>query len=223
MATDRIPGPIGRTPPAGGTGSGSSFPSGGGSFAQPGPVSADGDDAEQLDDQKRITKVVRDWTNPPKIDEQAVDVSGATLAAVKAELDKLTEWGSGGGTMNGLRAEPNDDGKGYTVKLSPTFTMSLPDWKEYPQASDAAKKAWDDMIENLRMHELEHVAIARRNFEKLATTLGGKPVAQAAQAVADAETAGQADQDDFDSEAKTAHGRNAWQTFPKVVLDTNVK
>ena len=31
------------------------------------------------------------------------------------------------------------------------------------------------------------------------------------------------DQDDFDSEAKTAHGRNAWQSFPKVVLDTNAK
>jgi predicted secreted Zn-dependent protease len=107
------------------------------------------------------------------------------------------------------------------VALKGKFVLTLVKWKEYGSMTAPQKKAWDDMIALLTAHEREHVAISYRGAEKLIKTLKGLDVTLAPQKVADANTAIQADQDDFDSAAKTNHGANDWGTFKKVVLDTS--
>ena len=205
------------------------------SSATPGPVGLDpADDAEELGTDKKIVKVTKDWTDPPTVPPTFYEVSGKTLKDVLTELQKRPDdWGEGGGEITGagdpkanppteeIWLEPTGDGKGYTVALKGKFKLELPKWKEYDKATAAQKKAWDDMIANLKKHEEEHVAITYRNAEKLVKGLTGLPAKLAAQKVADSKTATQADQDDFDSPAKTDHCRKDFGNFKKVELDTS--
>jgi hypothetical protein len=197
-------------------------------FATANPVGVDAEEPIELDTRKKISKVKKSWTDPPAVTPTlAPEVSGSSLKEVLVELQKLTEWGSGGGTIKGtgkngeIRAEPSDDGKSYTVELIGDFIFTLVKWKEYDKMLDEQKKAWDDMIALLTAHEKEHVAISHRGANKLVKTLTNLDVTRAPQKVADANTDIQADQDDFDSTTKTDHGRNDWSTFKKVVLDTS--
>ena len=197
-------------------------------LATAGPAGLDTDDAVELDTAKKISKVTKDWTDPPAVSTTFTpEISGKTLKDVLAELQKLPEWGTGGGDVSGtgtngeIQAEPSDDGKSYTVALKGKFFITLPKWKEYGQATDAQKKAWDDMIADLKKHEEEHAAIAYRGANKLVKALTGLPATLAAQKVADASAATQSDQDDFDSTAKTDHGKKDFGNFKKVVLDTS--
>jgi predicted secreted Zn-dependent protease len=205
------------------------------SSATPGPAGLDpADDAEELGTDKKIVKVTKDWTDPPTVPPTFYEVSGKTLKDVLTELQKRPDdWGEGGGFVTGtgdpkanppkeeIWLEPTDDGKGYTVALKGKFVLQLPKWKEYDKATAAQKKAWDDMLANLKKHEEEHVAISYRDAEKLVKALSGLPAKLAAQKVADSNTAIQTDQDDFDSAAKTDHGRKDFGTFKKVELDTS--
>jgi hypothetical protein len=199
-----------------------------GSFGSASPIGVDEEEPIELGTNKKISKVTKDWSDPPSVTPTMTpEVSGASLKAVLVELQKLTEWGSGGGNIKGagqngeIRAEPSDDGKSYTVELKGEFVFTLVKWKEYDTMTAPQKKAWDDMIALLTAHEKEHVAISYRGAQKLIKTLTGLDVTQAPQKVADANTAIQADQDDFDSATKTNHGANDWGTFKKVVLDTS--
>lgn len=198
-----------------------------GSFGSAAPVGVDTDDPIELDTTKKITKVTKDWSDPPVVTPTLTpEVSGSSLAAVLVELQKLPEWGTGGGTLEGtgengqLQAE-SPDGTNFTVALHGNFILTLPKWKEYDTMTAEQKKAWDDMIALLTKHEREHVAIAYRGAEKLIKTLTGSDPRLAAQKVADSKTATQNDQDDFDSATKTDHGKNDFGAFKKVVLDTS--
>lgn len=224
MAGERIPGPLGRDP----FDADAPWSPTGGSFASPVPVGIDSGEPIELDTSKKISKVTKDWSDPPSVTPTFTpEVSGKSLKAVLTELQKLSEWGSGGGTIKGtgdngeIRAEPSDDGKSYTVALKGEFSMTLPKWTEYAKATDPQKKAWDAMIADLRKHEEEHVAIAYRGAKKLVKDLTGLAVTLAPQKVADAQTAIQKEQDDFDSPAKTDHGKKDFGSFKKVVLDTS--
>ncbi len=224
MAGERIPGPLGRDPFAADAPSGPTT----GSFASAGPVGIDDGDPTELATNKKISKVTKDWKDPPSVTTTFTpDVTGTTLKAVLAQLQKFSEWGSGGGVITGtgddgqIEAKPTDDGKSYTVALKGEFSMTLPKWKEYDKATDAQKKAWDAMIADLKKHEEEHVAIAYRGAQKLVKDLTGLDVTLAPQKAADSQTAIQAAQDDFDSPAKTDHGKQDYLTFKKVVLDTS--
>ncbi len=224
MAGERVPGPLGRDPLAAGARSNPAV----GSFASAHPVGVGTGDATELDTTKRISKVTKDWSDPPSVTPTFTpEVAGKSLKAVLVELKKLTEWGEGGGTINGtgaggqIIAEPSDDGKSYTVALKGTFILNLVKWKDYDSMLAAQKKAWDDMIALLKKHEEEHVAISYRGAKKLVKKLTGLDVTLAPQAVADANSEIQSEQDDFDSVAKTDHGRNDFGAFKKVVLDTS--
>jgi hypothetical protein len=199
-----------------------------GSFGSASPVGIDDEDPIELGTNKKISKVTKDWKDPPAVTPTLTpEVSGKSLKEVLVELQKLPEWGTGGGTLEGtgtngqLQADPSDDGKSYTVALKGKFILTLVKWKEYDTKTTEQKKAWDDMIVLLTAHEREHVAISYRGAEKLIKTLTGLDVTLATQKVADANTAIQADQDDFDSTSKTDHGAKAWTTFKKVELDTS--
>jgi hypothetical protein len=190
------------------------------------PVTGLPDDVEALSGGRKVTKVTRDWTDPPTPTvTMTPTIGGTTLKEALAELQRLSEWGTGGGNLSapggGEIQLTTQDGKNYTAEIHGEFFMTLPAWSGYEKATAAQKAAWDDMVAKLRKHENEHVQIAYRNAQKLVRKLTNLPVEQAGQAVADAAQAGQDAQDDFDSGAKTDHGNNAFGGFPKVELDTS--
>jgi hypothetical protein len=223
MAGNQSANPFGRDPFAANARSNQTT----GSFSSASPIGVNEEEPTELGTNKKISKVTKDWNDPPVVTPTLTpEVSGNSLKEVLVELQKLTEWGSGGGTIKGtgtsgeIRAEPSDDGKSYTVALAGKFILTLVKWKEYDKMTAEQKKAWDDMIVLLKAHEAEHVAISHRGANKLVKTLTGLDVTLAPQKVAEANTAIQADQDDFDSATKTDHGKNDFLTFKKVVLDT---
>ncbi len=211
------PGPVGLDPDAGG---------GGVKPADAQPIAGLGDEAQPLADQRKITRVTRDWGDPPTPTvTNTPDIGGATLKEALAELQKLSEWGTGGGNLTGPNGAEitlsTTDGKSYSVDLHGDFFITLPKWTGYEKATVAQKQAWDTMIGQLRKHEQEHVNIAYRGAQKLIRSLTNLPVDQATQKLGDGTQATQDAQDDFDSVSKTDHGRNAWGAFPKVELDTS--
>jgi hypothetical protein len=225
MAGERIPGPLGRDPFA----QDGAVSSGTGGFANPGPtIDQDApDEPIELGTGPKISQVTKDWSDPPSVSPTFTpEVSGKTLKAVLVELQRLSEWGTGGGNLSApgggeIQLVPADDGKSYTVALSGAFFITLPKWKEYNTANAAQQKSWDAMIADLRKHEEEHVAIAYRGANQLVKDLKGLPVQRAGQKIADSGTKTQDQQDDFDSPSKTDHGKKDYPGFNRVVLDTS--
>jgi hypothetical protein len=217
MGYSSTPGTLGRDPDAGG---------GGVNPADTPPVTGLPDEAEQLSTGRKITKVTRDWGDPPTPAlTNTPTIGGTTLKEALAELSRLAEWGTGGGNLSGPNGGEitltTQDGKNYTAEIHGEFFMTLPEWSGYAKATPAQQQAWDTMIGKLRKHEQEHVNIAYRGAQKLVQALTNLKVEDAAQKIADSQQAGQNAQDDFDSSAKTDHGKNDFNTFPKVELDTS--
>lgn len=191
------------------------------------PIVGIAEGAETLANTPRITAVKRDWGDPPKPSLTFTpEIGGTTLKAALVELQRLAEWGSGGGNLSGTGPDggiqiSSEDGKSYTVELKGDFFVTLPKWKGYDQATAQQKQAWDNMIANLRMHEDEHVAIAYRGAQKLIRTLTNLPVDQALQKITDSQAETQKNQDDFDSAAQTDHGAKNFGRFKKVELDVS--
>jgi len=184
------------------------------------------DGPEAMSDQRKVTRVSKDWGDPPTPTvTNTPKVGGTTLKEALAELQQLTEWGTGGGNLSakdgGEIQLSTTDGKSYAAEIHGDFFITLPEWSGYAKATKAQQQAWDAMIAKLRKHEQEHVNIAYRGAQKLVRTLTNLPVDQAAQKIADSGQATQDAQDDFDSSAKTDHGKNDFGGFPKVELDTS--
>ena len=181
--------------------------------------------AEALDNSRKITRVTRNWGDPPTPRVSTTpDIGGKTLKEALTELERLSEWGTGGGNLSGADGGEitltTTDGKNYSCDIKGDFFITLPGWSGYASATPGQKQAWDNMISALRQHEAEHVAIAYRNAQKLIKTLTNLSVDLAGQKIQEAAQAGQDAQDDFDSAGKTDHGRKAHGGFPKVELDT---
>jgi hypothetical protein len=169
--------------------------------------------------------VTKDWSDPPSVTPSLTpEVSGSSLAAVLVKLQKSTSRGTGGGNLdtgtNGeLKRRPCNNGKSLYDRVEGKFFMTLVKWKEYDTMTAGQKKAWDDMIvldgtRNGTRHDcLPQPQNSSRRSPGLDVTLAAE--------IADAQTADQPDQDDFDSATKTDHGKNDWTTFKKVVLDTS--
>ena len=217
MGGGRTPGPT-RSDPA--AENAQPIQGGSGTLASPGPVGIDAEEPDILDNVTRIYKVTKDWKDPPVVTPGVFrEISGKTLKEVLAWLSSLIEWGEGGGDISGDEMQPDDKNR-YTAVLKGTFFVRLPKWTEYNQATQPQKNAWDAMITDLEKHEREHVAIAYRGAEKLVRKLCGLDVTLASQAMEDSRKATQADQDDFDSKAKTDHAAKDYLTFKRVYLDT---
>jgi hypothetical protein len=184
------------------------------------------DEAQALDSTPKIIRVTRNWGDPPTPTVTSTPkIAGKTLKEALAELEKLPEWGTGGGNLSGpegeIKLQPDEKAGGYTVDLVGDFFITLPSWDGYASATAEQKQAWDNMITKLRKHEQQHVTIAYNGAQKMIRTLTNLPVTQAAQKMQEVTDDTQAKQDDFDSAGKTNHGANAWGGFPKVELDTS--
>jgi hypothetical protein len=181
------------------------------------------DEPIPLDDLQRIiAKVTKDWDPPNPRTTPAITVGGATLEQAADQLNKLSEWGEGGGAFRAERIAPGNS-TNLTVKLHANLLRRLPTWTGYPKASPAAKAEWDRMVRKLAAHEDRHVAIAIEEAEQLAKDLIGKEISEIAQMVTDANARGQQRQDELDDPANTDHGMKPGVPFGDVTLDTTIK
>lgn len=186
------------------------FPSGG--FEFPGPIG--------LDSSPVVTEVNKDWEPPNPGSTPEIVVKGKTLAQVADALNKLPEWGRGGGSLRSDKLE-NVKTPEVTVQLRANLTMVLPRWEGYEGASEAAKNEWNRMTVKLREHEQRHVDIAIEEADALAAALIGKPMSKIASMVTEANTKLARRQQELD--AKTTHGSKDGVLFGDVVLDTSIK
>ena len=192
-----------------------------GGGAPPGVLGAD--EAIPLDDiQRIIAKVTKDWDPPNPRTTPPIVIGGATLEKAAEQLDKLAEWGEGGGS---LRTEPIAAGTStnLTVKMHANLVRRLPTWSGYTKASAAAKAEWDQMVRKLAAHEDRHVAIAIEEAEQLAKDLVGKEISDIAQMVTDANARMQARQDELDDPSHTDHGAKPGVQYGDVSLDITIK
>jgi Bacterial protein of unknown function (DUF922) len=187
----------------------------------PGVLGVDG--VIPLDDLQRIvTKVTKDWDPPSPRTTPAIVVGGATLQQAADQLNRLNEWGQGGGQLRIDRIPPGNSTK-LTVNVHANLIRRLPTWSGYPKASAAAKAEWDQMVQKLAAHEDRHVAIAIEEADQLAQALMGKEISDIAQMVTDANTRMQQRQDELDDPSNTDHGAKPGVQFGDVNLDTTVK
>jgi hypothetical protein len=224
MGGDQSANPLGRNPFAS---RGRSI-SVSGSFGRANPVGIDADEPLELDTKTRITKVTKDWSDPPSVTlDFTPNLSASSLKAVLVQLQQYQqyvssngEWGRGGAD---ILATPkySKDGRTCTVELTGKFYVDLPKWTEYDTMTAPQKKAWDDMIALLTKHEREHAAIAYRGANELMRKLTNLDTALYDQTLANNQKKTQDNQDDFDSAAKTDHGRKDWGAFKTVELDTS--
>lgn len=181
------------------------------------------DDPFPLDDIPRIiAKVTKDWDPPSPRTTPPIVVRGATLEKAAEQLNKLPEWGEGGGS---LRTDPIAAGNStnLTVKMHANLVRRLPAWSGYAAATPAAKAEWDQMVRKLAAHEDRHVAIAIEEAEQLAKDLVGKDISEIARMVTDANARMQARQDELDDAAHTDHGAKPNVQYGDVNLDVTIK
>lgn len=180
------------------------------------------DQAIPLDEsvQRIIVKVTKDWVPPNPRTRPAIVVHGATLEQAAGELNKLREWGDGGGSLV-TDDVPVATSKTVTVHLHAHLVRRLPTWTGYAKASKAAKAEWDQMVAKLAIHEDRHVAIAIEEAENLAKALIGHDIDDIADMVTAANGTMQSRQDDMDTDCE--HGAKEGVPFGDVILDYSVK
>lgn len=182
-----------------------------------------GVDAIPLDDlQRMVTKVTKDWDPPSPRTTPAIVVGGATLQQAADQLNRLNEWGEGGGRLRTDRIPPGNSTK-LTVNVHANLIRRLPTWSFYPKASAAAKAEWDQMVQKLAAHEDRHVAIAIEEADQLAQDLMGKEISDIPQLVTDANARMQKRQDELDDPSNTDHGAKQGVQYGDVNLDITIK
>jgi hypothetical protein len=167
-----------------------------------------------------VTKVIRDWVALTLATTPEIEVSGTTLADVADDLNTREEWGQGGG---GVTNDPVEVGTSasVTVTLRGNFIRILPTWRQYNQASAAAKAEWDRMLRALAAHEDRHVEIALEEANRLAVELIGREIGQIVSAVNAFGRRLHQRQERFDDE--TSHGAKPGVKYGGVYLDTTIK
>ncbi len=169
-----------------------------------------------------IAAVTKDWDpNNPRTTPPIV-VGGATLEAAAKELDKLNEWGEGGGRLRVAAIKPGKS-TNLTITLHGGLVRRLPTWTGYAKASAAAKAEWDRMVRKLAAHEDRHVQIAVEEAEQLAKDLVGHEIDDIQQMVQDAGARMQQRQDDLDAPTNTDHGAKEGVPYGDVFLDFSIK
>jgi hypothetical protein len=213
MAGSIIPGTLGMVPSSTNTQSqqGTLF-----NNAIPGSI---GSNATALAVQRIIAGVTKDWDPPNPRTTPAITINGKTLAEAAAALNRLLEWGEGGGM---LRAEaiPPGNTTDLDVKLHANLVMRLPTWTGYQTASSVAKKEWDKMFAKLRAHEQRHVDIAIEEADALAAKIVGREISEIANLVTKANQTMQKRQHDLDTD--TDHGAKTGVPYGDVILDESI-
>jgi hypothetical protein len=184
--------------------------------AMPGSI---GSTASPLAVQRIIANVTKDWEPPNPNTTPSATINGKTLAEAAAALNRLPEWGTGGGM---LRAEaiPPGNTTDLDVKLHANLVRRMPTWTGYQTASSAVKKEWDKMFAKLQIHEQRHMDIAIEEADALAAKLVGREISEIANLVTKANQTMQKRQFDMDSD--TGHGAKTGVPYGDVLLDESI-
>ena len=219
MGGQRIPGVIGIEPQTieGLKGEGHLPPGAG--LATPGPTGIDSDLATPLAVSRIVKSVKKDWEPPAPTTTPAIIIKGNTLEEAADNLNKLQEWGQGGGM---LRADPIPVGTSpeVNVSLHANLVLRMPNWTGYDKASAAAKAEWDRMTAKLKIHEERHVEIAIEEADSLANDLIGHEISEIAKMVTAANKTMKDRQDELDHD--TEHGSKPKVKYGDVSLDTSI-
>jgi hypothetical protein len=169
---------------------------------------------------RKIAKVTKDWDPPNPRHTPPIVVQGATLEAAGNALNRLREWGDGGGELR-----TDKIGKGNTTDLTVVMHANLvhrlPTWANYAKASPAAKAEWDRMVAKLKIHEDRHLEIAIEEANKLAAELIGKDIGDIADMVTEANRRMAQRQQDMDDACD--HGAKENVPYGDVILDISIK
>jgi len=144
-------------------------------------------------------------------------LAGKDLESVTKELGGRDEWGKFDGTL-GLKWRGDAQGNATRVKLSPTYTITLPTWPLYRKQPQSCKDAWDTMLRALKKHEDGHKQIFTHGVDDLVRKLEALQAAKGSEVETLLDRAGkdiQAKHDQFDRE--TDHGRS--RGVELVILD----
>ena len=169
--------------------------------------------------QRMITSVTKDWDPPSPRSTPELVVRGRTLADVFDALNRLPEWGEGGGM---LRTDRVSVGTSTSVAVAAhgNLVMRLPRWADYAAASTAAKAEWDRMMVRLRAHEQRHLDIAIEEANNLARDLVGHEIGDIPDMVTEANRRLHDRQEELDHD--TDHGAKSGVTYGNVDLDTSI-
>jgi predicted secreted Zn-dependent protease len=163
----------------------------------------------------KIEYVSKNW-DPDGAEVTYYDVSGTTIDQVAAALQRAgRKWGHGGGKIK--LDIPADFPSSHSVTVSAKLTIDLPQWKQYEQARDPEKMAWNRMFRKLRDHEDGHVEIAVAAAGKLAEDLIGQTTAQALKMLDAAVRRMKSEQQKLDD--ATDHGAKPGVKYGDVILD----
>ena len=163
----------------------------------------------------KIEYVSKDWDPDTPKHTDPIIVSGANIDQVLAALNRLGEWGKGGGILK--LDIPADFSSSHSVTLSANLIRRLPQWKQYESARDAEKNAWNHMFRKLTDHEDRHVEIAVEEAGKLAQDLIGQSTREAKTLVNSANRKLEARQRQLDDQ--TDHGAKPGVKYGDVILD----
>ena len=179
-----------------------------------------GSSATPLAVQRIIAKVTKDWEPPNSRTTPAITINGKTLAEAAIALNRLSEWGEGGGMLR-TDVIPPGNTTDLDVKLHANLVMRLPTWAGYQAASKPAQNEWDKMIAKLRAHEQRHMDIAIEEANTLATELVGKEIGEIAKLVTNANKTMQKRQQELDKD--TENGTKPGVNYGNVILDISIK
>ncbi len=170
---------------------------------------------------RKVTRVKKDWDvkSPPMRTTPKIKVGGATLADVAKQLDKLAEWGEGGGALRTDRI-PAGTSTSVEVQLRGNLVYRMPTWKEYAKRSAGVRAEWDKMIKKLGIHEKRHVEIAIEEGDRLAKDLVGKRIGKIAGMVTAANQRMAKRQQELDKQ--TLNGSKPKVKYGDVILDTSI-
>jgi Bacterial protein of unknown function (DUF922) len=163
----------------------------------------------------KIGYVQKDWDRDNPEFTKPFVVSGKTIDQVLAALNRLPEWGEGGGRLE--LVFPRDFPGSGSVVLKAHLVHRMPEWREYDQARDVEQAAWTHMFRKLTDHEDRHVEIAIEQAEQLAGDLIGKTKGDApamVKAANDRMMVGQRRLDD-----QTNHGAKPDVPYGDVIMD----
>lgn len=144
------------------------------------------------------------------VNESPFDVSG-TFKSVAEQLEARSEAASVTSQFADIYFKPAEADPITLANVTVVETLSLPNWKDRPQASEREKKEWDRFRAALAAHEAKHLNIDKAEFTDIHKKLLRKTHDKANAEIDAAEARATATNDEFDAE--TRNGKLAGTTI----------
>jgi hypothetical protein len=150
-----------------------------GVFISAGPTDTQ-DVAEELGDIPKCDKCVLVLDLSARTTTPAIHGKGATLAALKTDLDASqgNHWGRGGGELTIDPTGTVKSGESFTVTIRGELVNRIPEWDNRSTATTTAQAEWDRFIAKLNAHEECHVEIAKKAFQALQADFPGTKITE---------------------------------------------